>query len=373
MNHLSAVWANKPHTVVGVVHLAQDGLLGLSGALQARTHTDKLDQPIDHREGVGSRKIGVEEDQIAWCCTHDAIEFGYADTTAAKRRAGEWAADLVQDGTLVGLGTGSTVYWTLRRLGERIREGLQIRGIPSSRQTEALAISQGIPLISFADVDELDLTIDGADAIDPELNLMKEALVFNRKAFQSRGVVLPPSSWSWEQLVTAARVLTTAIPGGTSGRWGFNILPGLPGLWTMAWQRGAQIVSDDGAQIYLNEPGTIAAMAFLADLIFNAKFAPHRDTASLRDVSQLSIDEQRALNVGKVAMASAFSGANVWWRGGGGGDIALAELPAAERKLWVGYATMLSIPANAPDPKHSLNGLRALLDASTSGTIYQLG
>jgi ribose 5-phosphate isomerase A len=58
-------------------------------------------------------------------------------------------------------------------LGERIREDLQIRGIPTSRQTEALAISLSIPLISFADVDELDLTIDGADAIDPQLNLMK--------------------------------------------------------------------------------------------------------------------------------------------------------------------------------------------------------
>jgi hypothetical protein len=90
-----------------------------------------------------------------------------------REKSGEWATELVQDRTVVGLGTGSTADWTLRRLGERIREGLQIRVIPTSRRTEALAVSFGIPQISITDVDELDLTIDGADEIDPTLNLMK--------------------------------------------------------------------------------------------------------------------------------------------------------------------------------------------------------
>jgi ABC-type glycerol-3-phosphate transport system substrate-binding protein len=196
-----------------------------------------------------------------------------------------------------------------------------------------------------------------------------EALLYNRAVFQSSGIAIPQIGWSWDQLVTAAKALTTATPGGTSGRWGFNILPGLPSLWTMAWQRAAQVVSDDGTRIDLNEPGTVAAMGFLADLILNGKVAPRRAAASLRDVNQLSIDEQRALNVGEIAMASAFSGGNVWWRDGGVDDIALAELPTVGHKVWLAYATMLSIPANAPDPQHSLNGLRALLDASAIG-IY---
>src|SRR5260221_1502839 len=93
--------------------------------------------------------------------------------TTAKRRAGERAAEMVADGMVVGLGTGSTVYWTLQRLGERVRDGLRIRGIPTSRRTEELAIAFGIPLTSFADVGELDLTIDGADEIDPHLDLIK--------------------------------------------------------------------------------------------------------------------------------------------------------------------------------------------------------
>src|SRR6266487_5988371 len=93
--------------------------------------------------------------------------------TVAKRRAGERAADMVADGMVVGLGTGSTVYWTLQRLGERVQQGLRIRGIPTSRRTEEVALARGIPLTSFADVDELDLTIDGADEVDRRLDLIK--------------------------------------------------------------------------------------------------------------------------------------------------------------------------------------------------------
>src|SRR5262249_54652924 len=93
--------------------------------------------------------------------------------TTAKRHAGRRAAELIADEMVVGLGTGTTVYWALQRLGERVREGLRVRGIPTSRRTEELPRSLSIPLTSFAEVGELDLTIDGADEIDPGLNLIK--------------------------------------------------------------------------------------------------------------------------------------------------------------------------------------------------------
>lgn len=93
--------------------------------------------------------------------------------TQEKQRAGARAAEFVQDGMIVGLGTGSTVLWTIRRLGERARSGLRIRGVPTSRQTEALAAELGISLTTFRDVAELDLTIDGADEVGPDLNLVK--------------------------------------------------------------------------------------------------------------------------------------------------------------------------------------------------------
>lgn len=95
---------------------------------------------------------------------------------AAKRLAGEKAAEFVQDQMIVGLGTGSTAYWAIRRLGERVREGLQIRAIPTSNRTRALAREAGIPLIDWTTetaVGEIDLTIDGADEIAPSLDLIK--------------------------------------------------------------------------------------------------------------------------------------------------------------------------------------------------------
>lgn len=91
----------------------------------------------------------------------------------AKRLAGEKAIEFVKEGMTVGLGTGSTVYWTIRRLGEMVRAGLRIHGVPTSRRTEELATELGIPLVTLADVEELDLTIDGADEVSPALDLIK--------------------------------------------------------------------------------------------------------------------------------------------------------------------------------------------------------
>ncbi|WP_123040333.1 ribose-5-phosphate isomerase RpiA [Cohnella candidum] len=90
-----------------------------------------------------------------------------------KKRAGERAAAFVQGGMVVGLGTGSTAYWAILKLGERVREGLSIRGIPTSERSKELAERLGIPLTTFAEVEKIDLTIDGADEIDPRFNLIK--------------------------------------------------------------------------------------------------------------------------------------------------------------------------------------------------------
>lgn len=79
----------------------------------------------------------------------------------------------VRDGAIVGLGTGSTASDVIRLLGERVRTGLKIRGIPTSRRTGELATTLGIPLTSFDQVQEIDVTIDGADEFDPRLSLIK--------------------------------------------------------------------------------------------------------------------------------------------------------------------------------------------------------
>src|SRR5271169_7245779 len=90
-----------------------------------------------------------------------------------KEAAGRAAAQLVRDGDIVGLGTGSTAYFAVVALGERVKAGLKIIGIPTSVQTADLARAVGIPLTTFDEHPEIDITIDGADEIDPQLRLIK--------------------------------------------------------------------------------------------------------------------------------------------------------------------------------------------------------
>lgn len=92
----------------------------------------------------------------------------------SKEAAGRAAAEFVRDGMTVGLGTGSTVYFTLQRLGERVRaDKLDIVGVPTSVDTEIKARAFGIPLATLGEVESIDLTIDGADEIDARFDMIK--------------------------------------------------------------------------------------------------------------------------------------------------------------------------------------------------------
>lgn len=94
--------------------------------------------------------------------------------SAEKRAAGIAASRVVESGMIIGLGTGSTVAYTIRELGRRIREeGLDILGVVTSYQSEMLAIEAGVPLTTLAQHPELDLAIDGADQIDLNLYAIK--------------------------------------------------------------------------------------------------------------------------------------------------------------------------------------------------------
>jgi ribose 5-phosphate isomerase A len=92
----------------------------------------------------------------------------------AKFVAAKRAAAFVEDGMRVGLGTGSTAAWLVRCLGEMVRDdGLRIRGVPTSTRTAVLAREVGIEVISLDEARWLDITIDGADEFDGDLNLIK--------------------------------------------------------------------------------------------------------------------------------------------------------------------------------------------------------
>ena len=90
-----------------------------------------------------------------------------------KRQAAACALERVRDGMKLGLGTGSTAKHFVELLGERVRAGLSVIGVPTSEGTRAEAVRCGIPLTTLDDVDRLDLTVDGADEIDPALDLIK--------------------------------------------------------------------------------------------------------------------------------------------------------------------------------------------------------
>jgi len=90
-----------------------------------------------------------------------------------KQAAAQASLRFVQDGQIVGLGTGSTASIAVRLIGERVRAGLKIRGIPTSVETQQLATELGIPLLTLDQVQQIDVTIDGADEIDPQLQLIK--------------------------------------------------------------------------------------------------------------------------------------------------------------------------------------------------------
>ena len=130
----------------------------------------------------------------------------------AKQAAADRAVDFVQDGMRLGLGTGSTAAFMVRRLGERVRdEGLRVVGVPTSTRTAEQARAEGLRVVTLDQAGWLDLTIDGADEFDPELTLIKGA----------GGAHLR------EKVVAAAsdRMIVIADPGKRVARLGAFCLP----------------------------------------------------------------------------------------------------------------------------------------------------
>lgn len=94
-------------------------------------------------------------------------------TDLAKMQAAAAALEYVEDGMILGLGTGSTASHFVRMLGDRVREGLSVGGVATSEATRRLAQQVGVPILDVEQADRIDLTVDGADEIDPDFNLIK--------------------------------------------------------------------------------------------------------------------------------------------------------------------------------------------------------
>jgi len=128
----------------------------------------------------------------------------------AKKAAGYRAADMVRPGMIVGLGTGSTVFFAMERLRERLAEGFACEGVPTSFQTALRAREYGIPLTTLDEYPDLDVAIDGADQVDPRLRLIK-----GRGAAQTREKCVAEAAKSFIVVVDEskmARALSAPVP-----------------------------------------------------------------------------------------------------------------------------------------------------------------
>lgn len=90
-----------------------------------------------------------------------------------KRIAAEKATEFIKDGMILGLGSGSTAYYMIKKVGELVKGGMDLKAVATSKSTENLAKELGIPLLDIDEVDKIDLAIDGVDEIDDEFNAIK--------------------------------------------------------------------------------------------------------------------------------------------------------------------------------------------------------
>lgn len=171
---------------------------------------------------------------------------------AAKRHAAVQAAALVTDGMKVGLGTGSTTALALEELGRRIQEdGLSIVGTPTSSSAALLARKYGIPTAALDELINLDVALDGADEVDPDLNLIKgRGAAHTREkivaAQAERFVILVDDSKMVERLGTLMPVPVEVIPmAATVVARRISELGGRPEI-RMGQRKDGPIVSDQG-------------------------------------------------------------------------------------------------------------------------------
>lgn len=184
----------------------------------------------------------------------------------AKKRAAERAVEYVFDNQVVGLGTGSTTKFAIEAIGRRVQEGLNITGIPTSKNSELLAKELGIRLVDLNDVASIDVTIDGADEIDPSFHMIKggggaltrEKLV--ALASKTRIIVVD------EPKLVDSLGQTRSLP--------VEVLP-------FAWRMSARLLAELGSNPILRRTGESVFVTDNGNFILDCEFGPIADPPSL--------------------------------------------------------------------------------------------
>ncbi|EMA40933.1 ribose-5-phosphate isomerase RpiA [Halobiforma nitratireducens] len=196
-------------------------------------------------------------------------------TDAAKRRAGERAAEEVEGGDVVGLGTGSTTAYAIEAIGEAVANGLEVQGIPTSFQSRQLALEVGIPLTTLEAVDTVDLAIDGADQVvdDPDSSA-HGALIKGGGAAHTR-----------EKLVDAAaeRFVVVADPSKLADRLERSVpLEVLPDAHTVVADRIRDLGGEPTLREAANKDGPVVTDN--GNLVLDCEFGPIDDPDELAAV-----------------------------------------------------------------------------------------
>lgn len=184
----------------------------------------------------------------------------------AKRRAAEHAIGMVNDGQVIGLGTGSTAKFAIEGLGRLIREGLSIRGVPTSIGTEKLARKAGIPLVQLNEVPVVDITIDGADEVDPDFNMIKGG-----GGALTREKIVALASKKRVILVDESKLVSNL---GESRSLPVEVLP-------FAWALSAQRLSQLGCRAGLREQAGLPFVTDNGNYILDCDFGAMADPAAL--------------------------------------------------------------------------------------------
>ena len=223
-----------------------------------------------------------------------------------KRAAAEKALELVRDGMLLGLGSGSTVRYFTEGVGRLVAEGMKVRGVPTSRETAELAAVCGIPILTEL-VGEIDLAVDGADEVDPALNLIK-----------GRGGAL-----FREKIVAAAskRLVVIVDESKMVKRLGEGVLPVevLPFLWRTTADRllalGASLVVRGGEEA----PFTTDNGNLILDLTFENGIADPAKLATAIKVTTGVVEHGLFVGMTDTCIVAGADGPRVLGRSGGAG------------------------------------------------------
>ncbi|WP_251342120.1 ribose-5-phosphate isomerase RpiA [Haloplanus halophilus] len=191
----------------------------------------------------------------------------HGGSDAAKRRAGEHAADLVGEGDVVGLGTGSTAAHAIRALGRAVDAGLDVRGVATSYAARDLAREVGVPLVDLDAVERIDVAIDGADQVSDDLDLIKGGGAAHARekvvdAAADRFVVVVDPSKETDRLDGAVPVEVLPDARATVRR-AIRDLDGTPTL-RAAERKDGPVVTDNGNLVLDCEFGVVPDPAALA-------------------------------------------------------------------------------------------------------------